>query len=165
MFVPICISIMHNLLREYVGELLNELRWDKEMIDLYKMKTRPLSAASPIDALHMWMLSADVAVRVGNDIALNPQKISQDEYEAMKRYVVPRYEGLLRQYRRSKDPAQSAISALTYYLANYYNTQIVSGRLKRRMQRPTRPMRAAPGSKSHDDNRQRDDDDNEPPDL
>jgi hypothetical protein len=138
---------MQQLLREYIREILNELRWDREMLDLFKGKMKTLSSVTPIDALHAWLWNAGLAEQHGNDLALNLDKISEEEYEAMKRYVIPRYQGLMRQYRRSKDPAQSAISALNYYIANYYNAQIASGLVKRRLHRSTKPMRAVPGQK------------------
>lgn len=124
---------MRKLLREYVKEILNEIGWDQEMLDLYKEKMGKKNVPNALDALHMWMWNTGLLHEVGNDLALNLKEISQEEYESLKRYTVSRFEGLRRQYRRSKDPVQSALSAINYYLSSFYEKQIVGGRVRRRV--------------------------------
>lgn len=127
---------MHNLLRECVEELvLNELRVNKEMMDLVKGQLGKSAQPTAIDVLHMFLLNAEIAHPVGNDLALDVDKITIQEYEAFKRYAISRYEGLKRQYRRSKNPEQSALSALNFWMSNYYDKQIGSGKVRRRLQR------------------------------
>lgn len=124
---------MRDLLREYVREVLNEIRWDQEMLDLFNDKLVKRNMPSALDALHMWMWSTGLLHEKGNDLELDLSKVSPADYDALKRYTISRFEGLKRQYRRSKNPTQSALSAINYYLSNFYEKEIVAGRVRRRV--------------------------------
>ena len=130
-------STMRDVLRECVRQVINELRWDREMIDLFKEKIKKakLFQGNPaIDALHVWLWEANLIKAEGDDVVLT-DRLNAEEYEAMKLYAIARYRGLIRQYRRSKDPVQSALSALNFWIGNYYNSKIASGQVRRQLQR------------------------------
>lgn len=148
------------LVRRYVAQVLQEWRFDQELYDLYKSRTQKTSVAvfdkqDALNILHTWLYEMDLLKNVDGELALDLGKMSEYSYEAMKAYSVTRYRGLINQYRRSKNPIESAKSALSFWLNNYYHSQIATGKIDRKQSRYGMSAQAAMKSSLEDDEKEK----------